>query len=129
MLLANGNQNAVFELLEISERFGWDNEDNAGWGKIDFGLLGSSRGGKIPRMGEQIRNVEKKMQKMKTNEETFDNGDGERKIREMKERLRSKSSKIPSFQPPPTATKRMRKFGIWNHKNELKFVANQQEEK
>ncbi|KAL2462533.1 uncharacterized protein Fot_53770 [Forsythia ovata] len=127
-LPANGNQNAVSELLEISERFGWDNEDKAGWGKIDFGLLGSSKGGRIPRMGGQIRNVEKKMQKLKTNEETNEEGDGERRRRERRERLRSKSSKIPPFQPPPTAAERMRKFGIWDHKNGLKFVANQEEE-
>ncbi|KAL2509088.1 Uncharacterized protein Fot_32735 [Forsythia ovata] len=87
-LPANGNQNEVSELLEINERFGWDNEDKAGWGKIDFGLLGSSKGGRIPRMGGQIRNVEKKMKKLKTNEETSDKGDGERRRMEGRERER-----------------------------------------
>ncbi|KAL0354370.1 UNVERIFIED_CONTAM: hypothetical protein Sradi_3883900 [Sesamum radiatum] len=43
--------NAVSELVEISERFGWDNEDKEGWSKIDFGLLGTSKGGRIPRGG------------------------------------------------------------------------------
>lgn len=42
-------QNAVSELLDISEKFGWDNEDKLGWAKIDFGLLGTSKGGRIPR--------------------------------------------------------------------------------
>ncbi|XP_059285161.1 uncharacterized protein LOC132038524 [Lycium ferocissimum] len=42
--------NAVSELLEISTRFGWDNEDKLGWSKIDFELLGTSKGGRIPRL-------------------------------------------------------------------------------
>ncbi|KAL2479777.1 hypothetical protein Adt_32743 [Abeliophyllum distichum] len=129
LLLANMNQNAVFKLLEFSELFGWDNEDKASWVKIDFGLLASSKCGRIPKMGGQIRNVEKKTQKFKTNEETSDKGDGERRRRKMREKLGSKRSKILPFQPPSTMAKRMRKFGIWDHKNELKFLANQQEEK
>lgn len=40
---------AVSSLLEMSERFGWDNEDRAGWARVDFGLLGTSKGGRIPR--------------------------------------------------------------------------------
>ncbi|KAG8380275.1 hypothetical protein BUALT_Bualt07G0176400 [Buddleja alternifolia] len=44
---------AVSELLEISERFGWDNEDKGGWSKIDFGVLGTSKGGRIPRRRQQ----------------------------------------------------------------------------
>ncbi|KAL3507350.1 hypothetical protein ACH5RR_032732 [Cinchona calisaya] len=41
---------AVSDLVEISERFGWDNEDKVGWAKVDFGLLGTSKGGRIPRV-------------------------------------------------------------------------------
>lgn len=41
---------AVSGLLEISERFGWDNEDGDGWARVDFGLLGTSKGGRIPRV-------------------------------------------------------------------------------
>ncbi|CAI9767128.1 unnamed protein product [Fraxinus pennsylvanica] len=117
---ANGNQNAVSELLEISQRFGWDNEDKAGWSKIDFGLLGSSKGSRIPRIGDEIRSVEKKMQKLKKNEETSDEGDGERRRRTRRERLKSKNGTIP------TAAERMRKLGILDDKKE--FVANQREE-
>ncbi|PHT60945.1 hypothetical protein T459_35205 [Capsicum annuum] len=36
-----GTQNAVSELLEISTRFGWDNDDKLGWSKIDFDMLGT----------------------------------------------------------------------------------------
>lgn len=39
----------VSDLLEISESFGWDNDDKAGWGCINFELLGTSKGGRIPR--------------------------------------------------------------------------------
>ncbi|KAF4379765.1 hypothetical protein F8388_023782 [Cannabis sativa] len=38
-------------LLEMSERFGWDNEDKVGWSRVDFELLGTSKGGRIPRVG------------------------------------------------------------------------------
>jgi hypothetical protein len=38
------------ELEEISERFGWDNYDKVGWSKIDFNRLGTSYGGRIPRL-------------------------------------------------------------------------------
>ncbi|KAI5654274.1 hypothetical protein M9H77_31461 [Catharanthus roseus] len=44
------NNDVVSDLLDISERFGWDNEDKLGWAKIDFGLLGTSKGGRIPRL-------------------------------------------------------------------------------
>jgi len=37
-------------LQEISERFGWDNHDKVGWSKVDFNLLGTSKGGRIPRL-------------------------------------------------------------------------------
>lgn len=45
-----GETSAVAELMEISERFGWDNDDKAGWAKIKFELLGTSEGGRIPRL-------------------------------------------------------------------------------
>jgi len=41
------------ELLELSQRFGWDNEDKVGWSKVDFKLLGTSKGGRIPRVKEK----------------------------------------------------------------------------
>ncbi|CAI9117788.1 OLC1v1019273C1 [Oldenlandia corymbosa var. corymbosa] len=44
------NGGAVSELVDISERFGWDNDDKVGWAKVDFGLLGTSKGGRIPRL-------------------------------------------------------------------------------
>ncbi|XP_021297171.1 uncharacterized protein LOC110426295 [Herrania umbratica] len=48
----SGNQSAVSMLLEISERFGWDNEDKAGWRKVNFEVLGTSKGGRIPRVAD-----------------------------------------------------------------------------
>ncbi|CAA0829527.1 Unknown protein [Striga hermonthica] len=42
---------AVAELLELCEKFGWDREDRAAWARVDFGLLGTSKGGRIPRAG------------------------------------------------------------------------------
>ncbi|KAL8522418.1 hypothetical protein ACS0TY_012529 [Phlomoides rotata] len=49
-------RNAVTEMLEISERFGWDNEDKRGWSRIDFELLGTSKGGRIPRVATDWSN-------------------------------------------------------------------------
>lgn len=54
-----GSGSAVSELLEISERFGWDNEDKAGWGRVDFELLGTSKGGRIPRKSDDPKGKEK----------------------------------------------------------------------
>lgn len=45
--LGSGKVSAL--LAEISERFGWDNDDKLGWSRIDFSLLGTSKGGRIPR--------------------------------------------------------------------------------
>ncbi|KAM3262185.1 hypothetical protein ACQJBY_052718 [Aegilops geniculata] len=36
-------------LQEMAERFGWDLSDEDGWGRLDFRLLGTSYGGRIPR--------------------------------------------------------------------------------
>ncbi|XP_052181414.1 uncharacterized protein LOC127794406 isoform X1 [Diospyros lotus] len=46
---SSSSPSAVSELLEISERFGWDNDDKAAWSNINFALLGTSKGGRIPR--------------------------------------------------------------------------------
>ncbi|CAL5199683.1 unnamed protein product [Lathyrus oleraceus] len=41
---------AVSQLQDISDRFGWDYLDKLGWSKVDFDLLGTSNGGRIPRV-------------------------------------------------------------------------------
>lgn len=41
---------AVSQLQDISDRFGWDYLDKLGWSKVDFDLLGTSNGGRIPRL-------------------------------------------------------------------------------
>ncbi|CAK8535546.1 unnamed protein product [Lathyrus sativus] len=38
------------QLHEIGDRFGWDFLDKVGWSKVDFDLLGTSKGGRIPRL-------------------------------------------------------------------------------
>ncbi|XP_062209822.1 uncharacterized protein LOC133911550 [Phragmites australis] len=40
-------------LQEMAERFGWDLSDEEGWGRLDFRLLGTSYGGRIPRKGSR----------------------------------------------------------------------------
>ncbi|KAJ4959076.1 hypothetical protein NE237_026187 [Protea cynaroides] len=64
--ILNGNtrssitESPVSDLLEISERFGWNNEDKVGWSKIDFALLGTTKGGRIPRIGDFKNEIQKK---------------------------------------------------------------------
>ncbi|XP_077223668.1 golgin family A protein [Tasmannia lanceolata] len=47
---ASRSESPVSDLLEISERFGWDNDDKVAWSRVDFMLLGTSKGGRIPRL-------------------------------------------------------------------------------
>lgn len=49
----SSSSSGVSSLLEISDRFGWDNEDKLGWSKLNFELLGTSNGGRIPRIKEK----------------------------------------------------------------------------
>ncbi|KAI6672105.1 hypothetical protein NL676_006990 [Syzygium grande] len=84
-----GSGSAVSELLEISERFGWDNEDKAGWGRVDFELLGTSKGGRIPRKSDD----EKGKGKGKGKEECSESeppSQGEERRKERRHRLRLK---------------------------------------
>lgn len=93
------NGSTVDELLELSERFGWDNDDKLGWSRIDFGLLGTSKGGRIPRLGvESTRRVFEKMEhgkKISTSggKDGDVNGGVERR-RARRERLKLRTKKI-----------------------------------
>ncbi|XVE91111.1 hypothetical protein DITRI_Ditri20bG0128800 [Diplodiscus trichospermus] len=92
------DESAVSMLLEISERFGWDNEDKAGWSKVNFELLGTSKGGRIPRIldndGESKsgRRDEKQVKRVKPP------GDGvlgeKRRERREKARLKREEEKL-----------------------------------
>lgn len=77
--------NSVSLLLEVSERFGWDNEDKIGWSKINFELLGTSKGGRIPRL-RKTNQEDKESREIKKKEEEED-GNGWRR-RERRERMR-----------------------------------------
>ncbi|KAF8007637.1 hypothetical protein BT93_K1590 [Corymbia citriodora subsp. variegata] len=89
-----GSGSAVSELLEISERFGWDNEDKAGWGRVDFELLGTSKGGRIPRKSDdgKGKGMEKGKGKGRGKEysESESPSQGEGRRRERRHRLRLK---------------------------------------
>lgn len=77
---------SVSMLLEISERFGWDNEDKIGWSRVNFELLGTSRGGRIPRLGEESGDMVRRREVKKKKGEEED-GSGWRR-RERRERMR-----------------------------------------
>uniref|UniRef100_A0A7N0RBJ0 Uncharacterized protein n=1 Tax=Kalanchoe fedtschenkoi TaxID=63787 RepID=A0A7N0RBJ0_KALFE len=53
VLTTSASASSVEALLQISERFGWDNEDKIGWSTVNFELLGTSRGGRIPRVSDK----------------------------------------------------------------------------
>ncbi|XP_030551218.1 uncharacterized protein LOC115755815 [Rhodamnia argentea] len=84
-----GPGSAVPELLEISERFGWDNEDKAAWGRVDFKLLGTSKGGRIPRKSDDGKEKGKGKGKEEYSESESPS-QGEERRRERRHRLRSK---------------------------------------
>ncbi|KAJ0242195.1 hypothetical protein HA466_0206920 [Hirschfeldia incana] len=81
-----GDVDSVSMLLEISERFGWDNEDKIGWSKVNYELLGTSRGGRIPRLGESRGDMVRRRREVKKKEGEED-GSGWRR-RERRERMR-----------------------------------------
>ncbi|XP_010259891.1 PREDICTED: uncharacterized protein LOC104599168 isoform X2 [Nelumbo nucifera] len=61
---ASRTESPVSDLLEISESFGWNNEDKVAWSRINFELLGTSKGGRIPR--NRIKKDEELSGSMKT---------------------------------------------------------------
>ncbi|KAK2653197.1 hypothetical protein Ddye_013053 [Dipteronia dyeriana] len=75
-ITGNGSdhESEAARLVEMSERFGWDNDDKVGWSKVVFQLLGTSNGGRIPRkvegkMGkEELTMVDEKKRKEKRRE-------------------------------------------------------------
>ncbi|KAK1375414.1 hypothetical protein POM88_031607 [Heracleum sosnowskyi] len=85
----------VDELLELSERFGWDNDDKLGWSRIDFGLLGTSKGGRIPRLGLESKG--RVFEKMESGKKICTNGGkdgGVERRRARRERLKLRTKKI-----------------------------------
>lgn len=76
---------AASELQEISETFGWDFNDEVAWRKVDFGLLGTSKGGRIPRVVER----EERGKERKGTTSEAGGTDGERR-RERRERMKQK---------------------------------------
>ncbi|KAF2317702.1 hypothetical protein GH714_039613 [Hevea brasiliensis] len=98
----NGNKDAPFFrkdsavplLLEISERFGWDNDDKVGWSKLNFELLGTSKGGRIPRTVSSSFSTVKEMKDLGAEKEEKDRILSETEIRrkERRERARLRST-------------------------------------
>lgn len=90
-------ESSVSQLLELSGRFGWDNEDKVGWSKVNFELLGTSKGGRIPRILE--RKEEKEMLKVEEDEKVVVGGGGlllsvsEERRRERRMRVKEKIGK------------------------------------
>lgn len=90
VLVANSmSQGSVAELLELSQRFGWDNEDKVGWSKVDFPLLGTSKGGRIPRVKEGRERKVGELKRVDDHGKKW-GGDDKGKRGERRERVRMK---------------------------------------
>lgn len=88
------NESSVSRLLELSQRFGWDNEDQVGWSKVNFELLGTSKGGRIPRILE--RKEGKKELKVDKKEKFGGSllSESEERRRERRMRVKEKISRV-----------------------------------
>ncbi|XP_062110894.1 uncharacterized protein LOC133822542 [Humulus lupulus] len=89
---SSGNGKAVSELLEVSEKFGWDNDDKVGWSRVDFELLGTSKSGRIPRVGGRNGGKREDLRVEKRGDGKEEGEGGERR-RERRERMRMKLKK------------------------------------
>ncbi|KAL5548463.1 hypothetical protein UlMin_003694 [Ulmus minor] len=85
------NSGVVSGLLEISNRFGWDNDDKIGWSRVDFELLGTSKSGRIPRIGENGGEKEEEDREVAKGDGDGD-GDG-KKRKERRERMKTRLRK------------------------------------
>ncbi|KAL5823673.1 hypothetical protein ACOSQ4_021573 [Xanthoceras sorbifolium] len=96
------SESAVSRLVEVSERFGWDNEDKEGWSKVDFQLLGTSNGGRIPRKvegrtgKEELKMVDEKMKKKKMMRELSES-EQRRRERRMRNKMRIRDNGSGNF--------------------------------
>ncbi|KAK2653198.1 hypothetical protein Ddye_013054 [Dipteronia dyeriana] len=88
------HESAAARLVEMSERFGWDNDDKVGWSKVVFQLLGTSNGGRIPRkvegkMGkEELTMVDEKKRKEKRRESSeSEERRRERRMRRVRDKM------------------------------------------
>uniref|UniRef100_A0A803PZN8 Uncharacterized protein n=1 Tax=Cannabis sativa TaxID=3483 RepID=A0A803PZN8_CANSA len=102
-------------LLEMSERFGWDNEDKVGWSRVDFELLGTSKGGRIPRVGggksggkrEDLRvdgKEERRKERVRKEEKgkgSLGNSDVGNEVMMMRLEERKKESEVEVYNPFP----------------------------
>ncbi|KAJ0967515.1 hypothetical protein J5N97_024432 [Dioscorea zingiberensis] len=91
-------ENSAAELLEISERFGWDYEDRDAWARVDFAQLGTSSGGRIPRkskgaiLGSEW-GKEKKVGTLTTGEEEEEEEVDRREVRRSRRRKQMETAK------------------------------------
>ncbi|OIS99897.1 PREDICTED: uncharacterized protein LOC109228489 [Nicotiana attenuata] len=109
-------QSAVSELLEISTRFGWDNEDKLGWSKIDYELLGTSKGGRIPRLSDYTN------LKGTAEVDSSETGEGEKDTRERRrERIRLQRRKNDSGSRLQSSTMTERTRNLQNPENHTDY--------
>eukprot|EP01018_Ginkgo_biloba_P021364 Gb_34652 [translate_table: standard] len=113
-------------LIQIGNALGWDVDDQAGWSKINFSLLGTSKGGRIPRIQNKRNDLRSKPTKSKpgfrhsvsggsVNGNSKENGDNEsselksellrrREARRERHKLRRNSRQIQLEQLPQSSS-------------------------
>ncbi|KAI4355917.1 hypothetical protein L6164_004642 [Bauhinia variegata] len=82
---------AVSELLEMSERFGWDNKDKVGWSKINFEFLGTSKGGRIPRLSISMEKETNITKQKNGHLEVLSEGEARRRERRGRQKMRKQA--------------------------------------
>ncbi|XP_060669358.1 uncharacterized protein LOC107428220 isoform X3 [Ziziphus jujuba] len=125
---SSGNLSAVAELLEISERFGWDNNDKVGWSRVNFELLGTSKGGRIPRLCKD--GGKKEMGKeMGRKVEVFPEGGEKRRERRERLRVRREVGKEGKLGIVENDGGVVRNSGIGEEKEEVRYKRDNEDDK
>ncbi|XP_060669550.1 uncharacterized protein LOC112493163 isoform X2 [Ziziphus jujuba] len=125
---SSGNLSAVAELLEISERFGWDNNDKVGWSRVNFELLGTSKGGRIPRLCKD--GDKKEMGKeMGRKVEVFPKGGEKRRERRERLRVRREVGKEGKLGIVENDGGVVRNSGIGEEKEEVRYKRDNEDDK
>ncbi|KAG6541110.1 hypothetical protein Mapa_017481 [Marchantia paleacea] len=58
------------DVLASAKVFGWNLEDDSGWRKVNFTLLGTTRGGRIPRVTESAAGAARPVEKKRVRRQT-----------------------------------------------------------
>ncbi|CAI9267660.1 unnamed protein product [Lactuca saligna] len=93
-MVGSSGSGVAVELKELSKRFGWDYDDKVGWSKVDFRLLGTSKGGRLPRVQDKQQQVESNLKKPSGKGSSGGGGVGREKRRERAAKKRENQTAV-----------------------------------